>query len=95
MEPAPPALEDEALITGPPGKSLELRFVSGMKEGFKFILLYVDIYFYQHLLLKKLIFPPFNRLGTFIDHKCMSLSPDSQFYPIHLCLENPMDGGAW
>ena len=43
MEPAPPALEGEVLIIGPPGKSLELSFVYGMKEELKFILLYVDI----------------------------------------------------
>ena len=46
----------------------ELTFVNGERWGSSFILLHVDVQFFQHCLWKRLCFPPLNSLSTLVEN---------------------------
>ena len=46
----------------------ELTFVYGERGGSGFILLHVDVQFFQHYLWKRLCFPPLTGLSTLVEN---------------------------
>ena len=71
---------------------LEFIFVFGVREYSNFILLQMAIQLSQHLFKKNTTLSPLSNFGTLIkksiNYRCMGLFLNSQFYSVHLYVQN-------